>query len=144
VATINGTPVGESGIIAAIAGCWNTPGVFVSGDDATCREVQALLGGTVVTAQVKRGLGRYSARHLPAVDARALIEAKSAEALKNRSHWPKPLTFTPPVTFQVELATSDRAESFRGRAGVEIAGPRTVRATGKNFWEAWDAIWYRQ
>jgi len=26
---------------------------------------------------------------------------------------------------------------------VEIIGPRTVRATGKNFWEAWDAFWYR-
>lgn len=143
VATINGRPVGESGIVAAIAGSWNTPGIFVSGDDATCREVQALLGETVMAAPVKKGLGRYSARHLPAVDARALIEAKSAEALRNRSRWPKPLTFTPPVTFQVELATPDRVETFRGRTGVEIVGPRTVRASGRNFWEAWDALWYR-
>lgn len=143
VATINGTAVGESGIIAAIAGCWGTPGIFVSGDEATCREVQALLGPTVVTAPVKKGLGRYSARHLAPSDARALIEAKATEALRNRAVWPKPLTFEPPVTFQVELATADRAEAFRGRAGVEIVGARTVRSTAENFWKAWDAFWYR-
>jgi D-amino peptidase len=143
VATINGTAVGESGIVAAIAGCWKAPGVFVAGDEATCREVQNLLGPTVIAAPVKKGLGRYSARHLAPVDARKLIETKSAEALRNRANWPKPLTFTPPVTFQVELAAPDRAETFRGRAGVEVSGPRTVRATGETFWEAWDRLWYR-
>lgn len=142
-ATINGTPVGESGIVAAIAGCWNVPAVFVAGDGSTCREVQELIGSTVVTAPVKRGLGRFSAVHLAAADARTLIETKATDALVNRTRWPKPLTFPPPVTFQVDLATPDRTASFEGRAGVEIVGPRTVRATGKNFWEAWDALWYR-
>src|SRR5207244_12039967 len=59
-ARINDTLVGESGILAAIAGCWNVPAVFVSGDTATCREVQRLLGDEVVTAEVKKGLSRYS------------------------------------------------------------------------------------
>lgn len=142
-AAINGTRVGESGIVAAIAGCWDTPAVFVAGDDATCREVQALVGPTVVAAPVKTGLGRFGARHLAPADARALIEVRATEALRNRAAWPKPLTFAPPVTFQVELATPDRAASFHGRTGVEIVGPRTVRATGENFWQAWDAFWYR-
>ncbi len=143
LATINGTPAGESGIIAAIAGCWNVPAIFVAGDEATCHEVQELIGGTVVTAPVKKGLGRFSAVHLAPADARTLIEARAGEALINRARWPKPLTFAPPVTFQVELATPDRAMSFEGRPGVEVVGSRTVRATGKNFWEAWDALWYR-
>lgn len=143
LATVNGTPVGESGIVAAIAGSWNVPAVFVAGDDATCQEVQELVGSAVVIAPVKKGLGRYSAVHLAPRDARALIEAKAAEALGNRGRWPKPLTFRAPVTFQVELATPDRRVAFEGRAGVELVGPRTVRATGKTFWEAWDALWYR-
>ena len=142
-ATINGTQVGESGIVAAIAGCWGTPAVFVAGDEATCREVQALMGPTVVAAPVKKGLARFGARHLAPTDARVLIETRTADALRNRARWPKPLTFTPPVTFQVELATPDRAASFHGRANVEVTGPRTVRATGQNFWQAWDAFWYR-
>ena len=43
-AWINDTLVGESGILAAIAGCWDVPAIFVSGDEATCREVRTLLG----------------------------------------------------------------------------------------------------
>ncbi|MGQ0549969.1 MAG: M55 family metallopeptidase, partial [Armatimonadota bacterium] len=142
-AAINGTLVGESGIVAAIAGCWGTPAVFVAGDEATCREVQDLVGPTVTSAPVKRGLGRYGARHLAPADARALIETRANDALRNRARWPKPLTFTPPVTFQVELASPDRAAAFHGRMNVEVTGPRTVRATGANFWQAWDAFWYR-
>jgi len=143
LATINGTPVGESGIVAAIAGSWNVPAVFVAGDEATCTEVRELIGPTVVTAPVKKGLGRFSAVHLAPVDARTLIETRAADALENRARWPKPLTFSPPVTFQVELATPDRLASFEGRTGVELVGPRTVRAAGKTFWDAWDALWYR-
>ncbi|HEV8355095.1 MAG TPA: M55 family metallopeptidase [bacterium] len=143
LATINGTAVGESGIVAAIAGSWNVPAVFVAGDDATCREVQELLGPTVVAVPVKTALGRYSALHLAPVDSRQRIESGIAKALAEKPQWPQPLRFEPPVTFQVELATPDRATAFMGRTHVEIVGPRTVRATGKNFWEAWDAIWYR-
>lgn len=142
-ATINGTQVGESGIVAAIAGCWNTPAIFVAGDAATCREVQTLIGTGVVAAPVKQGLGRFGARHLAPADARALIEGRAAEALRNRAAWPNPLVFSSPVTFQVDLATPDRAASFHGRTNVEIVGPRTVRASGENFWQAWDALWYR-
>src|SRR5438034_3398821 len=72
-ASINGTLVGESGILAAIAGSFGVPAVFVSGDAATCREVQALCGQEVVTAAVKEGLGRYSARSLAPADACLLI-----------------------------------------------------------------------
>jgi len=42
-AWINDTLVGESGILAAVAGCWDVPAIFVSGDEATCREVTALI-----------------------------------------------------------------------------------------------------
>jgi D-amino peptidase len=142
-ADINGTLVGESGIVAAIAGSFGVPAVFVSGDAATCREVQALCGESVVTAPVKVGLGRYAARNLAPHDACALIEARVQEALEHRDRWPKPLTFDAPVTFNVELHTPDRAAAFQGRTGVEVVGPRTVRASGATFWEAWDHFWYR-
>lgn len=140
---INGTTVGEAGILAAIAGCWGTPLVFVSGDEAARREAQALLGVGLLTAPVKQGLGRFSARHLAPTDARALIEAEARDALAHRNRWPAPLVFEAPVALQVELTTPDRAEAFRGRVGVEVVGPRTVRATGATFWQAWDAFWHR-
>jgi D-amino peptidase len=142
-ADINGTFVGESGIVAAVAGSFGVPAVFVSGDAATCREVQALCGDSVVTAPVKVGLGRYAARNMAPADACALIEERVELALRDRESWPAPLKFEPPVTFHVELATPDRAPAFYGRAGVEVTGPRSVQATGETFWEAWDAFWYR-
>jgi D-amino peptidase len=142
-ATINGILVGESGILAAVAGSFGVPAVFVSGDSATCAEVQQLLGERVVTAPVKRGLGRFAARNLAPSDACRLIETKAMQALQNRDQWPEPLRFDPPVTFRVELATPDRAAAFVGRTGVEIIGPRTVQATADTFWQAWDAFWYR-
>jgi len=141
-AWINDTLVGESGILAAVAGCWDVPAIFVSGDEATCREVTMLLGENVVTAPVKTGLGRYSSTNMAPKDACSLIEMRVAQAISMK-HWPKPLKFTSPVTFKVELASPDRADDFRGRAGVKFEGPRMVSSTGDNFWQAWDQFWYR-
>ncbi|MBX5456601.1 MAG: M55 family metallopeptidase [Thermogemmatispora sp.] len=142
-AWINETRVGESGILAAIAGCWDVPAVFVSGDAATCREVTALLGPQVVTAEVKRGLSCFSAVHMAPRDACSLIEMGVARALSTRN-WPKPYKpATSPVTFKVELSGVERASDFKGRQGVEIVGPRTVVSTATTFWQAWDQFWYR-
>jgi D-amino peptidase len=141
-AYINDVPVGESGILAAIAGSWKVPAVFVAGDTATCDEVRELLGEAVVTAPVKVGLGRFSARSLSPASARTMIEDRVRAALASRD-WPAPYQPDPPVTFRVELASVDRANGFAGRIGVEITGPRTVVATGNTFWEAWDHFWYR-
>jgi D-amino peptidase len=141
-AWINDTLVGESGILAAIAGCWDVPAVFVSGDEATCHEVAALLGEEVTTAPVKKGLGRFSSRNMAPKDACSLIEMRVAQAL-SLGNWPKPYKPQGPVTFKVELATPDRADDFRGRTGVHFEGPRTVTSTGDNFWQTWDQFWYR-
>ncbi len=139
-ARINDTVVGESGIVAAICGDFGTPCIFASGDLATCQEVQALLGDQIVTASVKTGLGRYSARHLPTTDACALIEGRVYGALTRRD-WPSPLRFPGPVTFTVELATPDRASEFKNRPGVEIVGSRVVVSRAETFWQAWDQFW---
>lgn len=141
-AHINGTLVGESGIIAAICGDFDTPCIFVAGDEATCREVTALIGPQVVTAPVKVGLGRYTARHLPAVDACALIEGRVYSALTARD-WPAPLKFSAPVEFSVELATPDRSTDFQGKPGVEVINPRLVASRADTFWQAWDQFWYK-
>src|SRR3954470_8075735 len=79
----NGVAVGETGINAALCGQWGCPVLLVTGDRAVCREARALLGDALTTAQVKVGLGRFSARNLTAVRARELIEAGAKSALKD-------------------------------------------------------------
>ncbi len=142
-AWINDVAVGESGLLAAIAGCWDVPTIFVSGDEATCREVTTLLGEQVVTAAVKTSLGRFSARSMAPRDACALIEAKVAESLSKKKNWPKPYKPAAPVTFRVEVTTPDEVNTFMGRMGVKIEGPRLASCTGENFWQTWDQMWYR-
>jgi D-amino peptidase len=141
-AYINGRAVGESGIVAAIAGSFDVPVVFVSGDEATCKEVKSLVGDSLVTAQVKKSLNRYSARCLSSVDACGLVEKSVFEALSNPRKWPKPLKFSPPVELKVELAAPDKVKGFLGRVGCEVPDPRNVISRGENFWQVWNQFWY--
>jgi D-amino peptidase len=106
--TINGKLVGESGIVAAIAASFNVPTIFVSGDEATCREVKELVGNSVHTAQVKKSLNKYAARCLAPHDACALIEKTVHHALKTPKSWPKPWALKSPVELKVELASPDK------------------------------------
>src|SRR5205085_12661619 len=79
----NGIPVGETGINAALCGNWGCPVLLVTGDRAVCREGKELLGDGLTTVAVKRGLGRYSARQIPPLRARELIEAGARKALSD-------------------------------------------------------------
>lgn len=140
---INGTLVGESGIVAAIAGSFGVPVVFVSGDEATCLEVKSLVGPTLHTVAVKKGLSRYGASCLAPIEACQRIERGVEQALRNRTEWPKPLHFKSPVELRVELASPDKAAAFQGRIGCSLPDALTVVAQGENFWQIWDNFWYR-
>ena len=140
-AWINDTPVGETGLCAAVCGHWDVPVVFVSGDAATCREATALLGDRLTTACVKTSLGRFAARHLALNDACDLIERQVETALRAPRR-PEPYVPAKPTTVRVELVNSDAVTAYRGRE-VEVTGDREVTARGANFWEAWDRLWYR-
>ncbi len=142
-AYFNDVKVGESGIIAAIAGTFDVPVVFVSGDTSTCREVAGLVGEEVYQAEVKKGLGRFSARNLAPRDACELIERKVYEALSNPDTWPKPYKTPNPAEFKVEMLGPEESVPFENRPGIEIVDPRTVVSRAENAWLAWDQFWKR-
>ena len=137
----NGVSVGETGINAALCGAWECPVVLVTGDEATCVEAKALLGEELRTVAVKRGLGRYSARHLSPARARRLIEEAAAEALRS-ADWPQPYDPGRPCAIEVELATPDAAEPFRFRAGVELLDGRTVVSRAGDWRSAWRQLYF--
>lgn len=139
-AWVNGMLVGESGILAALCGSWGVPVAFVSGDEATCREVQDLLGEKVVPAVVKWSLHRYAVRTLCHRDACDLIEAKVIEALEKHD-FPAPFKPSSPVEFKVEITNPDKAAPFLRKPGVVQEG-RCVVTRGSSFWEAWDRFWW--
>jgi D-amino peptidase len=136
----NGTSVGETGINAALCGTWGCPVLFVSGDRATCAEARALLGAGLTTAEVKQGLGRFSARHKHPSVARQLIEDGCRAALADRSAV-APYDPGRPCTIEVELATPDNAEVYRHRHGLEHLDARTVASRADSWWQAWRQLW---
>jgi D-amino peptidase len=137
----NGTLVGETGINAALCGQWNCPVLLVTGDRATCNEARVLLGDGLTTAEVKVGIGRYSARNLPAERARELIEERSRRALKDLKAVP-PYIPRRPCEIEIEFTTPDRLEEYRNRRNVEVTSPRTIVARGDDWWQAWSGFYF--
>ena len=134
----NGTLVGETGINAALCGAFGCPVVLVTGDEATCREAEALLPG-VATVPVKRGLGRFAARHLTPAAARGRIEQAAREAIERRSE-ATPYRVGPPVEIEIDLAAPEHLEPYRNRREVELVDARRVRVRGDDWLAAWRLV----
>src|SRR5205814_5977641 len=101
----NGRLVGETGINAALCGTWGCPFLLVTGDQAVCDEGRELLGPGLTTVAVKRGLGRFSARQIPPVRARELIEDGARRALADLTAV-APYDPVSPCEVRVELTCS--------------------------------------
>jgi D-amino peptidase len=137
----NGVEVGETGINAALCGHWGCPVLLVTGDLASCREGKELLGQGLTTVSVKQGLGRFSARQLPAPVARERIEAGARQALENLSAV-APYDPGEPCEITVDFNTSDHVEKYRYRPGVEITEPRQIVSRAQDWWSAWRQFFF--
>ena len=136
----NETCVGEFGINSALCGHYNVPVVLITGDEATCKEGRELLGDGLHAVAVKKGLTRYSARNIPPIKARQMIEDGAHKALTSKIKV-KPYVPKKPTTITVDLGTVDSAATFMGRAGVEIVEPLTVVSKARDWMQAWNQIW---
>jgi D-amino peptidase len=137
----NGIPVGETGINAALCGAWGCPVVLVTGDRATCAEARELLGDDVETVEVKQGLGRFSARHVPPVRARALIEEGAKRGVTKREAV-QPFDPGKPCEVEVEFSTPDLTLPYRYRAGVEVVSPLRIVSRADDWWTAWRQFFF--
>ncbi len=136
----NSDLVGETGINAALCGHYGVPVLLVTGDEATCREARELIGVNLTTVAVKKGLSRYSARQIPPVRARQMIEDGAKRALANLKAT-QPYVPARPTTITIDLSTVDSASEFRGRHNVEVVEPLKVISRGKDWLEAWNNFW---
>jgi len=137
----NDVLVGETGINAALCGRWGCPVLLVTGDRAVCREARELLGERLTTVEVKVGLGRFSARNLPAIRARERIEEGAKRALQDLSAV-SPYDPGRPCKVQVDFTTPDRLVEYRNRRGVEVTGPLTIVSRADDWWRAWSQFYF--
>src|SRR5437588_11070180 len=138
---LNGMLVGETGINAALCGTWGCPVLLVTGDRATCEEARELLGAGLTTVAVKEGLGRFSARQIPPSRARELIEEGARKALGDLRAV-EPYDPGRPCEIEVELTTTDAANEYRYKQGVEIVEPRKIVSRADDWWTAWRQFFF--
>jgi D-amino peptidase len=133
---MNGKPVGEIETRAALAGAFNSPVIFLSGDRAAADDLHAVVPDSEV-AVVKEGFANYVCQTLSAPAAQNLIRDRAQRAMQ-RVNEIKPYRIEGPVTIQIEYTTRNAlGVDAHLRPGAEIIDARTIRYSGKDFIEAW-------
>jgi len=128
---LNGEPIAESGMNAAIAGHFGVPIVMVSGDDVAVAEVQALVPG-VEGAVVKRALGFHAAATITPAAARELIRERARAGVARRNEI-RPHALRTPVRLDLTFKNYRPAEILAWLPGVERPAARTIAYTAEHI-----------
>jgi D-amino peptidase len=140
-ARINGRPVGELALNAAMAGVHGVPVALVSGDQALAAEARGVLGNHVETVVVKEAVGRFAVRSLAPAVACERIRTGAAKALATRH---PPFTFPAPMRLEVDFTLTQMADMAELVPGSTRTAGRTVGFTGDDYGEvfrAWRAMY---
>lgn len=123
---LNGRPMGETGLNAALAGHFGVPVVLLTGDRLLVEEGQALLGPGLRGVAVKESYGRAAAKCLPPSVARERIRAAAEEALRTPA---TPFRVALPITLTVDFTSSAHADMAELVPGVRREGGRRIAYT---------------
>jgi D-amino peptidase len=138
---LNGQPVGELALNAAMAGVYHVPIALVSGDQAIAAEAKALLGDSLEAVVVKQAVGRFAARSLHPQVACERIRRGAAAALR-RTH--VPYTLKPPIQLAVDFELTQMADMAELVPNSNRTAGRTVEFAGEDYREvfrAWRAMY---
>ena len=130
---LNGTPMSEAGINAAIAAQYGVPVVMITGDDAIVNESKQRFG-PIEGVIVKRAVGFHSAAVLPPETAQALIRQHAKLAVQRRAEM-KPYLVTRPVTLDVSMKNYRPVELLGYLPNVQRIDSHTVRFVAKDMVE---------
>jgi D-amino peptidase len=128
---LNGLPMAESGINAAIAGHFGVPIVMISGDDAAVNEARALLGD-VEGAIVKTAISFHSALTMTPEAGQKLIRERARTALQRRGAF-KPYVLRSPVRLDITFKNYRVAEMLAYLPIVERPTAHSIRYTGRTI-----------
>ncbi len=131
--TLNGRPIGEIAQCALYQGAAGQPLIFLSGDEAACREAEALIPG-IVTAAVKKGLARNCAISCSAQESARLIREGAAAAIRMQRKQPRaPLQWKPPFVLEKRYFHTDVADQAAAQPLAERVDALTVRLKSNNI-----------
>jgi D-amino peptidase len=137
---LNGRPVGEAGLHAAVLGTWGVPVGMVAGDDTLADEVQEWIPWARHVV-VKKAFGRHSAASLHPSRSQDLIEEAAREAMQRSAEGRlRRLELSSPVVIEVDYQTPVQADYAAFLPGAERVGERGVKVRGDNAAEAFRAF----
>lgn len=136
---LNGAQVTEGAWNAAIAGQFNVPVIFASGDDAAIAEIRAAIGD-FEAVETKRTLGFHAAETLTPEAAQKSIRDKAAAAMKEQAQR-KPYKVSSPVTVAISFKsiTPVEAASYLRQVFTRVDS-HTLRFVAKDMAEASDIL----
>jgi D-amino peptidase len=135
---INGRPISEGEMSAALAGRFGVPIVLVSGDDVALAELRARIG-EFEAAEVKRALGFHAADSLTPAASYALIAERARLALARRAAF-KPYVIEGPVELELGFKHYLMAEVANYLPGVERTDSHSIRYRARDIAEAMDLL----
>lgn len=130
---LNGTPMSEGGMNAAIAGHFGVPVALVTGDDVTVAEMEELLGDVEGVA-VKEALGFHSARTLTPAEGQRRIREAARRALERLDDF-EPYELDGPPVLELTFKNYRPAEVLAYLPIVERPSDRTIRYEGADMVE---------
>lgn len=130
---LNGKEIGEIGFEVYMAGYFGIPVVFVSGDEAACKEAESYVPD-IEKAIVKWGINRTCAISLSPFKAREIIKEKSKKAVEKIDKI-KPVKIEGECELIVEYISSNFVFLKSKEEGVEKINERTVKIKGKDIVE---------
>ncbi len=133
---LNGKPVGEIDVIAAMAGHFGTPIILLTGDKAAADELKEIVPDAEY-AIVKEGLARYVCISESADTARKMIREAARRSVA-KAKTVKPYTVPGPVTLRIEYTTRNSLPiAAELRHGAKVLDDRTIQFTGKDILDVW-------
>jgi len=130
---LNGTPMSEAGINAAIAAEIGVPVVLITGDDAIVSESRERFG-TIDGVAVKRAIGFHSAAVLTPETAQASIREHAKAAVGRRAEM-RPYRIAAPITLEISFKNYRPVELLGYLPNVKRVDSHTVRFVGQNMRE---------
>lgn len=135
---INGAPWNETHLNAALAGTFEVPVGFVTGDLACCDQAKERLPW-IKTVAVKEGFGNRVGRSQSPQRAQAAIRGVLRDVVKNAEQlevWQPP----GPYTLELDVTSTALADMCALSPGTVRAAPRTVRFGNAEFREVFRCL----
>ncbi|MGZ5495658.1 MAG: M55 family metallopeptidase [Candidatus Aminicenantales bacterium] len=127
---LNGVRVPEAAWNAAIAGYFDVPVVFLSGDTAICQQAREIIGD-IATVAVKDGMGAAASMIHPS-KAQEMIQKGVAKALQNLKAY-KPYKPASPYKLEIVFVDENQARRAAYVPGAVRTGERSVAFTAADF-----------